>query len=89
MLDSRHTGAVQDALADCNEAIRLGPPSAAKFSSRGLAYLKLSQWELAVADFNAALQLNSEIGTVTLWTRICQAKGGRCRRRQRRHRGRK
>ena len=39
------TGAAQAALIDCNQALNLGPKTAAKFDSRGLAYLKLGQWE--------------------------------------------
>ena len=49
------TDAASEALADCNEAIRLGPASAAKFDSRGFAYLKLGQWASAIADFDAAI----------------------------------
>jgi tetratricopeptide (TPR) repeat protein len=47
-------GDLQAALTDCNEAIRL-QPNAATFDSRGVTYLKLGQWELAIADFNSAL----------------------------------
>ena len=48
-------------MADCNEAIRLEPNVAATFDSRGLTYLKLGQWELAIADFNSALRLDSKL----------------------------
>jgi tetratricopeptide (TPR) repeat protein len=55
------TGAADEALADCNEAIRLGPASAAKFDSRGFALLKLGRWQSAIADFDAALRLDPRL----------------------------
>jgi len=46
------------ALADCNESLRLGPGDAATLNSRGFAYLKMRKFDLAVADFDAALKRN-------------------------------
>jgi tetratricopeptide (TPR) repeat protein len=57
------TGALHAALADCNEAIKLGPKTAAKFDSRGLTYLKLDQWESAIVDYNSALQLDPKLAS--------------------------
>lgn len=54
------TGELQAALADCNEAIRV-KPNAATFDSRGFTYLKLGQWQLAIADFDSALRLDSKL----------------------------
>jgi len=48
-------------MADCNEAIRLEPDVAAAFDSRGLTYLKLGQWALAITDYNAALRLDPKL----------------------------
>ena len=45
-----------EALADCNEALRLRPGDGEALGSRGLAYLKLKKADLAVADFDAKLQ---------------------------------
>ena len=42
-------GDLQGALSDCNEAVRLMPNTADALDSRGLTYLKLSQWGLATA----------------------------------------
>lgn len=49
---------LQEALADCNEALRLRPNDAATFDSRGLTYLRLGQLDNAIADYDAALALN-------------------------------
>jgi len=54
-------GDVQGALDDCNEAIRLQPKAVAAFDSRGFAYLKSGQWDLAISDFNAALRLDPKL----------------------------
>jgi formylglycine-generating enzyme required for sulfatase activity/lipoprotein NlpI len=54
-------GELQDALTDCNEAIRLAPNLAAAFDSRGFTYLKLGRWNLAIADFNSALRLDPKL----------------------------
>ncbi|HYD88509.1 MAG TPA: tetratricopeptide repeat protein [Vitreimonas sp.] len=50
------------ALADCNEAIRLDPRSAAALDSRGLVHLKRGEYSAAVADYTAALALDPERG---------------------------
>lgn len=39
------------ALADCNEAVRLDPNVAAIVDSRAFTYLKMRQWDSAIADF--------------------------------------
>ncbi len=45
-----------EALADCNESLRLGPGDAATLNSRGFTYLKMRKYDFAVADFDAALK---------------------------------
>ena len=56
-------GELQEALSDCNEAIRLDPNVAVGFDSRGFTYIKLGQWDLAISDFNAALRLDPKLPT--------------------------
>jgi Flp pilus assembly protein TadD len=51
-----HAGQPQQAVADCNEALRLSPSDAATLASRGFAYLKLGQFDRAITDYDAALQ---------------------------------
>ncbi|MBS0581108.1 MAG: aspartyl protease family protein [Proteobacteria bacterium] len=48
---------VSAALSDCNAALKLQPKTSAHLDSRGLAYLRLGQYDKAVADFDAALVL--------------------------------
>jgi tetratricopeptide (TPR) repeat protein len=49
---------LQGALADCNEALRLYPKRAAFFDSRGFVYLKMGNFDKAIADYDAALQID-------------------------------
>ena len=35
--------------------------SPATFDSRGFTYLKLGQWDLAIADYNSALRIDSKL----------------------------
>jgi tetratricopeptide (TPR) repeat protein/predicted aspartyl protease len=49
--------ALEQALADCDAALKLRPNSAAYLNSRGLVYLRQSQYDKAIADYDAALRL--------------------------------
>ncbi len=48
------------ALADCNEALRLAPDYWAALNSRGLVELKLGSFERAIADYGAAVARNQK-----------------------------
>ena len=48
-------GRLEEALADCNEALRLAPDDPRALDSRGFTYLKLGRFEQAIADYDAAL----------------------------------
>jgi tetratricopeptide (TPR) repeat protein/predicted aspartyl protease len=48
---------LQQALADCNAALKLSPNTAAYLDSRGLVYLRQNQYDQAIADYDAALRL--------------------------------
>jgi len=53
---------LDQALEDCNFAVRNGPQAAASFlDSRGLVYLRLGRYDKAIADYDAALALNPKI----------------------------
>lgn len=53
------TGVLKPALEDCNQAIRLAPPgNAATFESRGFIFLKMTNFDAAVSDYEAALRRN-------------------------------
>lgn len=49
------TNRLQDALKDCNEALRLNPRNQYAYDSRGFTYLKLGMMDAAIADYDAAL----------------------------------
>ena len=46
-------GILKQALADCNEALRLMPDNAATLDSRAFIFLKMTQFDAAVSDFDA------------------------------------
>jgi tetratricopeptide (TPR) repeat protein len=48
--------AAGDALADCNEALRLRPNSPATLDSRGYAFLLRGEYDKALADFRTAAE---------------------------------
>jgi len=54
---------LQDAVADCDQAILLFPENARYFDSRGFAYLKMGQYVPAIADYDTALKLNAKIAS--------------------------
>jgi tetratricopeptide (TPR) repeat protein len=51
-------GTPQQALTDCDEALRLDPKNSSIWDSRGFAYLKLGEFDKAIADYDRALMLN-------------------------------
>jgi tetratricopeptide (TPR) repeat protein len=52
---------LDEALADCNTALKLRPNAAAYFDSRGLIYLRRSNYDKAIADYDAALRLQPKL----------------------------
>jgi tetratricopeptide (TPR) repeat protein len=46
---------LEQALADCNAALRARPGTASFLDSRGLVYLRLGNYDKAIADYDAAL----------------------------------
>jgi tetratricopeptide (TPR) repeat protein len=67
---------LQEALADCNEALRLAPNVAATFDSRGLIYLKLGQWDSAIDDYSSALQFNPKLASSLYGRGLAKLKKG-------------
>ena len=49
---------MQEALDDCNKANSLGPRVPDIFAYRGFVYLKLGQFDKALADYDVALTKN-------------------------------
>jgi tetratricopeptide (TPR) repeat protein len=52
---------LDQALDDCNFAVRRDPKVAAFLDSRGLVYLRLGRYDKALSDYDAALALNPRI----------------------------
>ncbi len=69
-------GELETALADCSEALRLDANSAAAFDLRGLVYLRMGQWDLAISNYNSALGINPGSGEFALWSRIGPSPNG-------------
>src|SRR5262249_46900702 len=49
------------ALADCNQALRLMPNNAATLDTRGFVFLKMTHFDAAVSDYDAALRINPKL----------------------------
>jgi tetratricopeptide (TPR) repeat protein len=49
---------VQEAVADCDESLRLKPDVANTLENRGFAYLKMGEYGRAIADYDAGLRLD-------------------------------
>jgi tetratricopeptide (TPR) repeat protein len=56
-------GALQQALADCNESLKLLPGDSDTLDSRGFSYLKLGQAAAAKADFDSALEQEPKLAS--------------------------
>jgi tetratricopeptide (TPR) repeat protein len=52
---------LEQALNDCNAALKLKPNTAAFLDSRGLVYLRQNNYDKAIADYDAALHLQPKI----------------------------
>jgi tetratricopeptide (TPR) repeat protein len=51
----------QDTLGDCTKALNLSPNDAWALNTRGFTYLKLGEVVRSIADFDAALTINSKM----------------------------
>ena len=56
---------LDEALADCNAALKLRPGTAAILDSRGLVYLRKGDFKSAIADYDAALRTQQIPGRCT------------------------
>jgi tetratricopeptide (TPR) repeat protein len=48
---------LEEALTDCNVALRIRPKTATYLDRRGLVYLRRNSYDKAIADYDAALRL--------------------------------
>ena len=54
-------GILKPGLADCNQALRLMPNNAATLDSRGFIFLKMTNFDAAVSDYDASLGSNPKL----------------------------
>ncbi len=52
---------LDEALADCNSALKLRPDTAAILDSRGLVYLRRAEFKKSIADYDAAIRLDGHL----------------------------
>ena len=55
------SGQTQQALSDCNAALKIKPDAADVLDTRGFVYLKLGQTDNAIKDYDAALKLDPKL----------------------------
>ncbi len=67
---------LQEALADCDAALKLKPDSAQVLDSRGFVRLRLGQYDGAIEDYNAALRLRPLQPTSLLGRSIAERRRG-------------
>jgi tetratricopeptide (TPR) repeat protein len=72
-------GELQAALADCSEALRLYPNTAAIFDSRGFAQLKTGLWDAAIVDYDSALRLQPNLANSLYGRGFARLKKGNAR----------
>jgi len=54
-------GQTQQALSDCNAALKIKPDAADVLDTRGFVYLKLGQSDNAIKDYDAALKVDPKL----------------------------
>jgi tetratricopeptide (TPR) repeat protein len=54
-------GILKQALADCNEALRLMPRNPTTLGSRAFVFLKMTHFDAAVSDYDGALQMDPKL----------------------------
>ena len=67
---------LQQAVADCNEALKLSPDNADATDSRGFVHLKLGDFDHAIEDYDAALQINSQLASSLYGRGIARGRKG-------------
>jgi tetratricopeptide (TPR) repeat protein len=59
---------LDDALRDCNRAVRARPDSAAFLDSRGLVFLRKAKWDRATGDYDAVITRRPK----AIWSLYCR-----------------
>jgi tetratricopeptide (TPR) repeat protein len=66
----------QQALTDCNEALKIRANAADTFDTRGFVYLKLGQFDAALKDYDAALRIEPKLAGSLYGRGIAKQKKG-------------
>jgi tetratricopeptide (TPR) repeat protein/predicted aspartyl protease len=67
---------LDQALADCNSAVKLRPDTAAILDSRGLVYLRRAEFKKSIADYDAALQRDAHLAWSLYGRGVAQMRAG-------------
>ena len=67
---------LDEALRDCNEAVRLAPRSADNLDSRGFVFLRLGLNDKAIADYTAALAIKPDEASSLYGRGLAQLRSG-------------
>jgi tetratricopeptide (TPR) repeat protein len=75
------SGQLQQALADCNDALRIDPDDVSStaesaFANRGVVRLKLKDYQAAISDFDAALKNDPHLARALYGRGIVRKKQG-------------
>jgi tetratricopeptide (TPR) repeat protein len=68
-------GQLQLAIADCNQALRLGP-NANRLDTRGFTYLRLGQFDSAIADYDEAVKIDPKLASSLYGRGLAKLKKG-------------
>jgi tetratricopeptide (TPR) repeat protein len=68
-------GQLEGALTDCNKALSV-QPNAETYDSRGLTYLKLGEYNLAIKDYSSALRLEPKLASAIYGRGLAKLKKG-------------
>jgi tetratricopeptide (TPR) repeat protein len=69
-------GILKQALADCNQALRLMPNNAATLDSRAFIFLKMTHFDATVSDYDAALRIDPKLAFALYGRGLARLKNG-------------
>lgn len=69
-------GQTQQALSDCNAALKIKPDAADVLDTRGFVYLKIGQTDNAIKDYDAALKLDQKLAGSLYGRGLAKARKG-------------
>ena len=76
LLDPRHPWSVAGGAGGLNKALQSQPTDAATYDSRGLAYMKMGQFDSAIDDYNSALRFEPKLASALYGRGLAKLKKG-------------